>query len=896
MRRLSLILTLSLLISCVSNAAFANNQEYSIDPNYSISLRLTTNGNTIFAEYNVSRQNNESKEVDVILALYDETDKLKNISIKKENLSQDTFSSSIQIPDDIIEKDFTAKAFIWENKSKPVTLVHSKTFHSDNNGAFFNISDVKLTDGIFKTSQEVGKTYLLSLDIDRLIAPCYEAAGLTPKKPRYSGWEAMQISGHSLGHYMSALAVMYQATGDKELKNRLDYAVSELSYIQKRYGNGYVGGVSEAPFKTVFSGNFTAEKFSLAGYWVPWYSIHKIYQGLIDAYKLTDNIEALDVVIKFADWAKTGLDNLSDSQMQYMLNTEHGGMNEVFAQLYAITGNQDYLKLAERFTHKEILNPLINQKDQLTGLHANTQIPKIIGAAAIYNSDNSKYAGYKTAAEFFWNTVTQNRSYVFGGNSVSEHFEALGLETLHIKSAESCNTHNMLILTEYLYEWQHNSAYMDYFENALYNHILGTQDPDTGHKTYFTSTLQGHFRIYSTGDSAFWCCTGTGFENPGRYNKGIYYKDGDELYVNLFIASELNWRSKNMRIKQETNFPYEDRTKLTITEGSGTADIKIRVPSWINGELTAMVNGEETFRQSQPGYLTISRSWKAGDTIDISLPMALTEYVSRDDSGKVAFKYGPIVLAGAFGSNGLPNDTVSSELNPNATTVSVPSIITDGKDFTEWLVLKDANTLTFEIDREYTTNGQTVTLMPFYNIHHQFYNIYWYVDKEADKYEKMLNDITIDSLIPDGQQDELGHNLQGNDLSSTHYGYFTANGKTYRWRDAWGTATSYFSYDMAVDGNSQNYLYVSYWGSDVPFTKNGVTYTRHFDILVDNQVIATQLINNNKPGSPYNVFYEIPIELTAGKNKVTVKFQVKNASTCAGGILGLRTTRGIIEN
>ncbi|WP_339276215.1 beta-L-arabinofuranosidase domain-containing protein [Paenibacillus sp. FSL W8-0426] len=763
----------------------------------------------------------------------------------------------------------------------------------DTKKGFLGPEHVDLLDGIFQTSQEVGERYLLSLDIDRFLAPCFEAHGLTAKKKRYAGWEARSISGHSLGHYMSALAVTYQATGHETLKERLDYAVSELASIQQATGSGYIGGLSEEAFRIAFRAEHIGS-FNIGEYWVPWYSVHKIYRGLIDAYRLTGNEEALDVVVRFADWAVAGMEKMTEEQVQHMLQCEHGGMNEVFAQLYGFTGKPEYLETAERFTHQIILKPLERRIDDLQGKHANTQIPKVIGAAEIYNQDPARQS-YRRAAEFFWNTTVNHRSYVFGATSISEHYEAKGMESLGIKTGESCCTHNMLHLTKQLYDWTPDSAYMDYYENAIYNHILGTQDPDTGHKTYFSSTLQGHFKIYGTHDTAWWCCTGSGMENPGKYAEAIYFEDGEDLYVNLYIASRLDWTSQGLNLKLETRFPYSEKVTLTITEGSAPVNLKLRVPGWLQEPMTVTVNGDEEQAVSriEPGYLSLERTWSAGDTVTIALPMALRKYTARDDAHKVAFLYGPIVLAGALGSDGLPEDTIIDETALNAKTAPVPVIWTEQDDVTEWIKAVDKDRLIFELSGTVTSDGQAVKLIPFYDIHHEFYTVYWPYNDEGNAVEKALNDITIDRVEPDGQQDEIGHRMDSNCRETTFQGSFAdGRNKMVMWREAYGVKDAYFSYQLAVEGTAPNYLSVAYWGGDhSPFERDGSLYKREFEVLVDGIVVGDQRIHMNKIGEVFHVAYAIPEEATSGKDSLTVMFQASGEQGCTGKVTEVRTTR-----
>lgn len=749
---------------------------------------------------------------------------------------------------------------------------------------------VRLLDGLFKTSQDKGEEYLLYLDADRLLAPCYEAAGREPKKPRYGGWESREISGHSVGHYMSALSAMYVANGNEKLKEKLDYTVSELAYIQSLDSDGYVSGFPRDCFDRVFTGNFTVKRFELGGSWVPWYSIHKIYAGLIDAYTLTGNTEALRVVTKLADWAKKGLHNLTDEQFDKMLYCEHGGMCEAMADLYVITGNRDYLKLAIRFCHREILDPLYQFKDELEGKHANTQIPKVIGAAKLYNITGDEK--YKNAAVFFWNIVTKKRSYVIGGNSIDEHFGKIGTEQLGVTTAETCNTYNMMKLTEILYSWSHDADYMDYYENALYNHILGSQDPDSGMKTYFISTQPGHFKVYCSPDNSFWCCTGTGMENPARYTRQIYYRDKDDLFVNLYISSEINIEDKDIKLVQKTSFPKSNKIKLTFEEAMGKfINIKIRIPSWASGEVTAVVNGSKRYVSSEKGYLTIGGNWKTNDVIEFAIPMALHIYTSKDDPNKIAFMYGPIVLAGALGRENFPEtDILDDHLKLNHYPgILVPTLVTDQSDLTKCIKQVEGSPLTFETMGLGQPGNVKCILIPFYKLHHQRYTIYWKVMTEKEYqlaeitspvYRERLEKATIDSVNPNEQQSEIEHNMKS--LNSTS-GYCSNVGRG--WRESMDGG--YFSYELTVNPQEQMYLVVTYWGSDGASSISDKIYSRSFTISVNDQIIANQTLEENKPDSLFDVFYNIPTELIRNRTKIEIKFS-STEGKIAGRVFGVR--------
>jgi len=751
---------------------------------------------------------------------------------------------------------------------------------------------VELLNGIFKDSQDKGKEYLVYLDVDRLIAPCYEAIGKTPKKPRYGGWESMAISGHSLGHFLSAVASMYIADRDERLKEKLDYAVAELSYLQSLDDKGYVSGFPRECFDKVFSGEFNVTRFELGDSWVPWYSIHKIYAGLIDAYVLTGNEQALEVVIKLSDWAKKGTDNLTEEQFDKMIYCEHGGMCEAMANLYEITKNEDYLELSKRFYHKETLSPLIELQDELEGKHANTQIPKVIGAVRLYELIGNE--DYKNAAIFFWNVVTKSRSYAIGGNSRDEHFGKINTEKLGVTTAETCNTYNMLKLTEHLYDWDHNSDYMDYYENALYNHILASQDPDSGMKTYFVSTQPGHFKVYCSPDNSFWCCTGTGMENPARYIRNIYYRDNDDLFVNLYISSKIELTDKGIVLSQETKFPEADKMKLIFEEAEEKRmTLNIRVPYWVDGQVTATVNGNEQYSKAEKGYISIEGNWKKGDVVDVTIPMNIHVYASKEDSHKIAFMYGPLVLAGELGRENFPEtDILEDHLKLNHYPgIIVPTLVTDNLNIEEGIKSVKDSVLKFETRAIGQPGKVKCTLIPFYTLHHQRYTIYWtkmtseeYKQTELTSidYQEKLDAITIDLVNPNEQQPEIEHKMKS---KNSHSDYSSEAGKG--WREIIGEG--YFSYEIKVDPDKQMYLAVTYWGSDKECFIDGERCIREFNIYANNNLISEELLNENKPYALFDKFYTIPKELTNGKSKVEVKFQ-STKGKIAGRVFGVRIT------
>ncbi len=856
----------------------------------SVTSEIYSDSGTAYSKYTVNNETDISYAV-----LYNAVycgGILKSVGVSRiNNFISGEYTVSADIPD---EEDILVKSYLWDKEMNPLAEAAQKSF-SNPYGSSFEVGEVTLTDGIFKDSQDTGKAVLLSLDVDRLLAPvAYSAGAITDQSEYYGGWEAYNyrgykgkgISGHSLGHWLSASSTMYAATGDTQLKDRVDYAVEKLAEYQALDGTGYIGGFERTGFESALSGTLSVSAFDLNGYWVPWYSLHKIYQGLIDAYELADNEQALEVVCAFADWAKNVTDPMSDDDFNTMLQCEYGGMNEVMAELYDITGKKDYLDLAQRFCDDSLLTSLSEGTDELQGKHANTQIPKVIGAATIYEQDEDMEE-YRAAAEFFYDTVVNNRSYCIGGNSNYEHFGTVTEEVLGTQTCETCNTYNMMKLTEHLYSWDHNPEYMDYYERALFNHILASQDPDTGMKTYFMSTKPGHFKVYSTLEDSFWCCVGSGMENPGRYTRNIYYKDNDDFYVNLFISSEVEWKEKGLKISQTTSYPYEETTTIKIEDGSASAAVNIRIPSWIASAAKIRLNGGDEITVSESGYYTIERVWQAGDTIEVTLPMGLHIYTARDSENKVAFMYGPVVLAGELGTDSFPStDLVSDHTSLDSqTSVSVPDIIVDDKTPDTFIKAVDISRLEFEL----TTDDASITLIPYFDLHHERYSLYWNLyssdeDIEKDEFSAALDDATIDTVRPNEQQPEVDHSLQSNNSFS---GYFETAARG--WRDARG-ADGYFSYEMDIDSTSDCYVAVMYWGSDAAFSEDGVSYTREFNILVDDTVIGGQTLDNNSPGNLFYVFYSIPSELIDGKDTVTIKFAPSGENKAAGGVFEVRTT------
>ncbi len=592
----------------------------------------------------------------------------------------------------------------------------------------FPLGDVRLLDSPFKQAMERDEHYLLSLDADRLLSGFRREAGLTPKAPTYGGWESQGIAGHTLGHYLSACSLMYQSTRDVRFDDRVRYIVSELAECQKANGNGYVAAIPNG--KTIFSGiqqgDIKSADFSLNGGWVPWYTMHKEFAGLIDACQLCTNAQALEVVTNLANWAVDTTKNLTDEQWQRMLVCEQGGMNESLANLFAITGNTNYLGLAKKFYHVKVMEPLARGEDTLNGLHSNMQIPKVIGAARIYELTGDTH--FADIANFFWADVAQNRSYVIGGHGDNEHFFPTNQFSKHLSAAaaETCCTYNMLKLTRHLFEWHPSAAAMDFYERALYNDILASQDPETGMFVYLMSLNPGGFKTYSTPEDSFWCCVGSGMENHAKYGDTIYFHDGNSLFVNLFIPSELHWQEKNLTLRQETKFPKEGATHLTMRlDKPERFALNIRWPSWAD-KISVRVNGHRESISGEPqSYVKIDREWHDGDRIDTELPMKLHTEPLPNSTNIVALLYGPIVLAGNLGTNAMPADiyAVNQTKYVKLPAPPAPTLAANNENSLLERVHSTADPLVFR------TKGlgrpTDVTLVPLYEANHERYNVYW---------------------------------------------------------------------------------------------------------------------------------------------------------------------------
>ena len=586
----------------------------------------------------------------------------------------------------------------------------------------FPMGQVRLGEGPCKIAMEADRQYLHSLPPDRLLHTFRTNAGISSSAQPLGGWEApdCELRGHYAGgHYLSACALMYASTGDEDLKKNANTVVAELAKCQGALKGGYL---------SAFPIEFFDRLRNRERVWAPFYTIHKIMAGHLDMYVYTGNEQALDLVQKMADWTAGYTGSLSYEHMQRVLGTEYGGMGEVLSNLHAVTGKEYYLEVAQRFDKKQFFDPLAAHRDELKGLHVNTHIPQVIAAARYYELTGDHR--YRDIAEYFWDEVVSERSYCTGGTSNGESWNTdpgkLSTE-LGPSTTECCCAYNMMKLTRHLFGWSPDARVMDYYERTLFNHRLGTINPEDGTMMYYLPLASGYWKTFGKPFDSLWCCTGTGSEEYAKLTDTIYFHDVDSLYVNLYIDSQLEWPEKGLRVKQETRFPEEQGTTLTIS-GKNPVElgINLRVPYWAQGG-NVKINGAMLPAFASPSsYLTLSRVWKPGDKIELSLPMGPHIASMPDDQTIQAAMYGPLVLAGRF-------DPVTKEMSYGdyepkpGEQQKVPDIVADHGRPASWIEPDAKQPLTFHA----VGQSQPLTMVPLYRVIHDRYAVYWKVDNKS---------------------------------------------------------------------------------------------------------------------------------------------------------------------
>lgn len=740
----------------------------------------------------------------------------------------------------------------------------------------FEITEVRLLDGSFLHATELNEVILLHYEPDRFLAKFRTEAGLEARAEHYHGWEDATIAGHSLGHYLTAISLMYQSTGNQEFRDRALYITDELSLCQEADGEGYIGAFPDGKRileEEVATGNIRAQGFDLNGIWVPYYTQHKVMNGLFHVYRTFGYKKALEVNIAFADWLYTIVKDLSEEQVQEMLRCEHGGINESLAELYACTGNQKYLELSRVFHHKAILDPIARGEDILAGKHSNTQIPKFIGLARRYELTGDE-ADRKGAINF-WDMMVHHHSYVTGGNGNHEYLNEPDQLNFHLSdnTTESCNVYNMLKLSEHVFQWSADPEVMDFYERALFNHIRSSQHPHTGHVVYNLSLDMGGFKVYQDPED-FTCCIGTGMENHSKYSRNIYYHKQDELYAVQFIASELSWKDRGVKVIQQTDYPEGESMLFSFeTERPVRFGFNIRYPGWAARGIRILVNGRELAMDQEAGsFVRIERKWKTGDRVEVTIPFFLRLESMPDNQDRVAIFNGPVVLSGDLGP--VPDPEATDPLY-------VPVLMTEDRDPTHWLLPVDGRFNHFSTTA--VAYPRAVELIPFYREHDRHYTIFWdtFSDEQWQAHQEAyaeevkrkaeLEQRTIDLFRIGEMQPERDHRFREQKTWVEEYRQRKA-----RTADRGG----WFSFEMKVKGEDPVSLSVEYWG--------GFTGSKTFDILVEGRPIARENISNKAPGRFIDIAYDIPPDLIAGKDRIEVKF-VPLEGHRAGPVFTVRT-------
>lgn len=742
------------------------------------------------------------------------------------------------------------------------------------------LAAVRLLPSDYAAAVETNRSYLLGLSPDRLLHNFRKYAGLEPKGPVYGGWESDTLAGHTLGHYMSALVLMHSQTGDSECRGRADYIVGELAMVQQKRGTGYLGALGrkrkdgtivdgEEIFPEVMRGHIESSGFDLNGAWSPLYTVHKVLAGLLDVHAGWNNSQALAVAMGLASYFDRVFAALDETQMQKVLACEYGGLNESYAELFARTRDHRWLVVAERLYDHKVLDPLMTRSDQLADLHANTQVPKLIGLARLHELTGKSQQA--TAARFFWEAVTAHHSYVIGGNADREYFSAPDTIGAHIteQTCEHCNSYNMLKLTEHLFAWSPHGAWFDFYERTHLNHVMAAHNPQSGGFTYMTPLMTGAAREYSNpAEDPFWCCVGTGMESHAKHGAAIFWEGEGMLLVNLYIPAEAYWHARGANLRLETRYPFESSARLIVKKLARSAQfpIALRVPAWARQEDVAVsVNDKPVTLVTRNGYATVVRRWQEGDAIAIKIPLELRTEWAAGDPTTIAVLRGPMVLAGDLGAAAEKWDSPDPALVGGEALLTKFTALDEGRAIYE---TRDA------------VRPSDLTFVPFYRQFDRLSAVYfrrfsttqWQAEQAAFTVEQARRRDTdsrsVDIIRLGEGKAEHDHNLAFERSYPVSY-------RRRKGRDA--RSGGFFEFDMAVKPGPLT-LQVSYWGEERP---------RNFDILVDDALLATQHLGADHAGEFFDVDYRLPPDLTRGKQRVRVRFQPREGDT-AGPVFGVR--------
>jgi DUF1680 family protein len=746
------------------------------------------------------------------------------------------------------------------------------------------LSSVRLLPSVYADALRANQAYLLRLSADRFLHNYHRFAGLPTKGALYGGWEADTIAGEGLGHYLSALSLMYAQTGLPALKPRIDYIVAELARVQQAQGDGYAAGFmrkrkdgkvvdGKEIFAEIMAGDIRSAGFDLNGCWVPLYNWHKVFAGLFDAQTYAGNAQALEVAIALGGYIDKVFAALDEEQVQKVLACEHGGINESFAELYARTSDKRWLALAQRLYHRKVLDPLVQGRDELANLHSNTQIPKLIGLARLHELTGKRSDA--DAVNFFWNSVTRHHSYVIGGNGDREYFSAPDSIAAHIteQTCEACCSYNMLKMTRHLYGWAPDAAYFDYYERTHLNHILAHQNPRTGMFTYMTPLMSGVAREFSSEENDFWCCVLSGMESHAKHGDSIYWESADTLFVNLYIPSTVEWQAAAARLEMTTRYPFEGDIEIKVKRLAGQRHytLALRIPAWAASH-ALLVNGKPHAAAEGKGYVLIRRRWRAGDTVRLSLPLDLRLEAAAGNDNVVALLRGPMVLAADLGAADKP----FSGLAPALVGANILSSFAEAD----------------KAKAVYRSVGSgrpgDMKFAPFFSQYERraavYFNAYtepeWAASEVAFRKEearlKDLADRSIDVMHLGEMQPERDHDLQS-DISYP-VSYRGRNGRDAR-------TGGFFSFRMKC-GQGPMVLQASYWGEE---------RNRDFYISIDGERVARVKLDGVNPGEFDGVNpgefidrdYPLPERLTSGKASIVVRFDPEPGHT-AGPVFGVR--------
>ncbi|MCX6617090.1 MAG: glycoside hydrolase family 127 protein [Acidobacteria bacterium] len=791
------------------------------------------------------------------------------------------------------------------------------------------LKSVRLLGGPLKHAQDLDARYLLELEPDRMLAYYRQRAGLQQKAEPYGGWDGggRNLTGHIAGHYLSAVSLMWSATGDARFKQRADYIVAEFKEVQDKHGDGYLSALEKGRecWEAVARGDIRSGGFDLNGLWSPWYVLHKTYAGLRDAWRHTGNRTALEVEIKYAAWAERVLSKLDDGQIQRMLNTEFGGMNEVLADLYADTGDKRWLDLSWKFEHRAFVDPLKRHQDNLAGKHGNTAVPKLIGSAARFS-----YAATPddlVAASFFWDRVAQHHTFATGGHGKDEHFGEPDRFTDFVdgRTAESCNIYNMLKLTRRLFALWPDAHYADFHERALFNHVLASIDPEDGRTCYMVPVGHAVRHEYAGMLRSFTCCVGSGMESHALHGDGIYYESGGKLWLNLYAPSAAEWAEAGVKLETETDFPEGESVKIKLTlRAPKEFALALRRPFWAGDGFAVKVNGEAVpddvldpeaaaakalaAAGSRPGarrfpaqpaqrssyYLELKRTWKSGDRVELTLPKTLRLEAAADNPRLAAIMWGPLVLAGDLGpeppAREGPPGVASGGGAARPPQIIPPVFVTAEQPVAQWLKPVAGKPGQFRTDGVVRMPGaggaaNDVALVPFYRLHRRTYAVYWDLftppewERKKEEYAaeqerlRKLQAATVAFFQPGEMQPERDFNFQGERATVER-----VNERAGRRGSAW------FSFDLPVEPANPIALVVTYFSGEQRRPPTS------FQILVDGRRVAEQTVQRSSPARFFDVQYPIPAELVQGRQKVTVRFEAADENG-VGPVFGIRMIR-----